>query len=295
MGLEWEVDKQDWEIVGTQGARDPSRLPPPGWPTQKRTDSTDQDVMGDAMRKTSGRMIRLAGFASLGLMNAVSAFGALPFTQAWYAERAGDPPGARQIDSHGKLWPPYPRPVGRKQTKLHSFHYSHYWPYPHNCEDEAFTRGIIGLQSANGWTSATTLHEYHFNPENQQLTEEGRAHLLWVSHSVPPQYRTVYVAEGASREIAQLRLQNSELYLKETGIPNPPPVVAQAEVFAGRPAVEVDRIRQLELMSIPRPRLFYIGSATAAGGGGGGAMGGVPGNTGGPNGGVGSSTTTPGR
>lgn len=247
------------------------------------------------MRKFSWRTLLLAGFATVGSMNAATAFAAFPFTEAWYAERANDPPGARQVESHGKLWPPYPRAVGRKQTKLHSYHYSHYWPYPHNCEDEAFTQNIIGLQAANGWSSATTLHDYHFNAETQQLTDDGRAHLLWVSHSVPPQFRTVYVAQGLSPEIAQLRVTTAEQFLRESGIPNPPAVATRAEVFVGRPAVEVDRIRQLELMSIPRPRLFYIGSATAVGGAGGGGMGGVPGNTGGANGGVGSSTTTPGR
>ena len=174
------------------------------------------------MRKFSWRTLLLAGFASLGSMNAATAIAAFPFTEAWYAERANDPPGARQVESHGKLWPPYPRAVGRKQTKLHSYHYSHYWPYPHNCEDEAFTQNIINLQAANGWSSATTLHDYHFNAETQQLTDDGRAHLLWVSHSVPPQFRTIYVSQGLSPEIAQLRVATAEQFLRESGIPNPP-------------------------------------------------------------------------
>lgn len=247
------------------------------------------------MRKTSWRTSILASLAAGGMLNAASAFAAWPFTQAWYAERANDPPGTRQVESHGKLWPPYPRPVGRKQTCLHSYHYSHYWPYPHNCEDEAFTRNIFELQVANGWASATTMHDYHFNPETQQLTDDGRDHLLWIAHSVPPQYRMAYVATGLSRETAQLRVETSEQFLRESGVTNPPPVMARPDTFRGRPAVEVDRIRQLELLSIPRPRLFYIGAATASSGGGGGGAMGVPGNTGGPNGGVGSSTTTPGR
>ena len=247
------------------------------------------------MRKNSLRTILFAAFATGGMVNVASAFGPFPFTQAWYAERANDPPGTRQVESHGKLWPPYPRPVGRKQSCLHSYHYSHYWPYPHNCEDEAYTRNIIDAQAANGWLTATTLHDYHFNAETQQLTDDGRNHLLWIAQSAPPQFRMVYVSQGLSRETSQIRQETSEQFLRESGVPNPPPVIVRADSFRGRPAVEVDRLRQLELMSIPRPRLFYIGAATAiTSGGGGGAMG-VPGNTGGPNGGVGSSTTTPGR
>jgi len=244
------------------------------------------------MRRLSCRSFLLAGLASIGIAN--SALAAWPFTQAWYAERADDPPGVRQTESHGKVWPVYPRPTGRKQTKLHTYHYTHYWPYPHNCEDEAYTRNIIEMQASNGWVSATTLHDYHFNAETQQLTDGGRSHLLWISTSVPVQYRTVYVAQGRSAETAQMRMDMCDQYLRDSGIQNPPSVIARADVFMGRPAVEVDRIRQLELQSIPRPRLFYIGSQTA-GGAGGAAAGGTPGNTGGPNGGVGSSTTTPGR
>ncbi len=243
------------------------------------------------MRKISWRTTFWAGLASIGLANLGCAQGPNPLSKDWYAERANDPPGTRQVDSHGKLWPPYPRPVGRKQTKLHSFHYAHYWPHPHNCEDEAYTRNILDLQASNGWTKATTLHDYHFNAETHQLTEGGRTHLLWVAQSVPVQYRTIYVSHGTSSETARLRVETSEQFLREMGIENPPPILARAESFEGRPAVEIDRIRQLELQSIPKPRLFYIGSATA----GGAAGGGVPGGAGGAAGGAGATTTQSGN
>jgi hypothetical protein len=243
------------------------------------------------MRDVAWQKILLAVLFLVSLASAVEAGRPWPFTQAWYAERAGDPPGTRQIDKDGKLWPPYPRPVGRKQTLLHRYHYAHYWPYPHNCDDEAYVRNIVDMQAGGGWVTATTLHDYHFNPETQQLTEGGRTHLIWISQSVPAQYRTVYVSQGMSRETAQMRVDVSEQFLREMGIPNPPAVLARAELFEGRPAVEVDRIRQLELQSIPKPRLFYIGSATA----GGGAGGGVAGGAGAPTGGAGATTTAPSR
>ena len=247
------------------------------------------------MRKVAWRTVMLAGLASVSLTIAGCAGGPYPFTQEWYAERASDPPGTRQIDSHGKLWPPQPRPVGRKQTKLHGYHYAHYWPYPQICEDEAYVRNIIDLQAGSGWVTATTLHDYHFNPETQQLTDGGRTHLLWISQSVPVQYRTVYVSQGISRETSQLRVEASEEFYREMNIPDPPAILAKAEIFGGRPAVEVDRIRQLEIQSIPKPRLFYIGSATAGGAAGGGIAGGggvgAPGATGNGTGGAGSTNT----
>jgi hypothetical protein len=229
-------------------------------------------------------------FASIGLANLGCAQGPFPFTEEWYAERANDPPGARQINSHGKLWPPYPRPVGRSQSKLHTYHYTHYWPYPHSCEDEAYTRSIIDTQSNAGWTTATTLHDYHFNADTQQLTEGGRNHLLWIAMSVPAPFRTIYISQGTSRDTAQMRVDAAQEYMQEMGIENPPPILARADMFEGRPAVEVDRIRQLELQAIPKPRLFYIGAATA----GATAGGGVPGGAGGPVGGAGATTTQSG-
>lgn len=232
------------------------------------------------MHGVSWRTLLMTGMASLGLSQIGCAEGPRRYSDAWYAQRANDPPGARQVESHGKLWPPFPRPVGRKQTCAHAYHYAHYWPYPHNLEDEAYTRNLIDLQAASGWVTATTLRDYHFNPDTQQLTEGGRHHLMWIAQNIPAQYRTVYISSGDSREVAQMRMDNSEQFYRDLAIPNPPPVLSRAEVFIGRPAVEVERIRTLELQSIPRPRLFYIGSATAAGGAGGGA-GGATGTAGG--------------
>ncbi len=121
------------------------------------------------------------------------AAGPFPFSEEWYRMRADDPVGTRQVEKHGKYWPPYPRPVGRKQTFSHAFHAAHYWPHPYNCEDQAYVRNILDQQTSAGWVNATTLHDYYFNADTQQLTEAGQTHLLWIAASVPPQYRTVYV------------------------------------------------------------------------------------------------------
>lgn len=195
--------------------------------------------------------------------------GPFPFTNEWYQQREG-PPGVRQTYKHGKVWPPYPRPVGPKQTFWQEFHSTHYWPYPYDCEDRADVSNLLEAQAATGWASATTLHDYHFDGDTQQLTDAGRNHLIWVMNAVPAQYRTVYVSGGSTAEMAQLRVSQAEKFMQETGIPNTPPIVAKYENFNGRPANEVDRLRTLELQSIPRPRLFLIGVAGRQGGGGGG-------------------------
>ena len=88
-----------------------------------------------------------------------------------------------------------------------------------------------------------------------------------------------------------MRIETSEQFLRESGIANPPPVLGKSEVFEGRPAMEIDRIRQLELQTIPKPRLFYIGSATA---GGASSAGGALGGAGGPAGAAGGASSQPG-
>ena len=115
--------------------------------------------------------------------------------------------------------------------------------------------------------NATTLHDYYFNTDTQQLTEAGQNHLLWIAASVPAQYRTVYVSQGKSTEMGQLRAANSEQFLRGLGLENVPPVLTRQEVFTGRPANEVDRLRTLELQALPRQRLFTVGSAGGSGGG----------------------------
>ena len=76
------------------------------------------------------------------------AAGPFPFSEEWYRMRADDPVGTRQVEKHGKYWPPYPRPVGRKQAFSHTFHAAHYWPHPYNCEDQAYVRNILDQQTA---------------------------------------------------------------------------------------------------------------------------------------------------
>lgn len=192
-----------------------------------------------------------------------------PYTEEWWALRATDPPGARQLDKKGKLWPPYPRPVGEKQHWVHKYHHAHYWPHPYNCDDQAFVHNILQQQTDGGWVSATTLRSYHFESDTQELNSVGRDHLQWIVTSTPPHYRTVYVAQNFVPAEDALRQANVEKSIREIMPAGGIPVILRPDRYQGRPAEEIDQLRRLELQSIPRPRLFVIGSANAGGGGGG--------------------------
>ena len=194
-------------------------------------------------------------------------------SEEWYQQRACDPPGTRQVEKYGKQWPPYARPVGQGMTFWHKYHHAHYWPHPYNCEDRDYVHGVIQQQTNNGWEIATTLHDYHFDQESNRLNTAGDAHLRWILMQAPAQYRTAYVSRGSSDVIGQIRLAQVQESAQALVGNNVPPILLKHDAFLGRPAVEIDTLRRLELQSIPQPRLFVIGSA-----GGGGAAGGSSGS-----------------
>lgn len=177
--------------------------------------------------------------------------------EAKWADRAADPPGTRQVYKYGKLWPPYPRPTGREQHWKHKYHTAHYWPYPYMEEDRGLVRDTLQQQAGAGWVLATTLHDYHFNAETSELNTAGRSHLYWIMTSVPGQYRTVYVAHGASPDVDQVRVATVDKAAQEFG-ETAPPVVMKHDFTRGRPADEADTIRRLELQTWPKQRIFTI-------------------------------------
>lgn len=208
-----------------------------------------------------------------------------PYSQDWWALRAQDPPGARQVEKDGKLWPPFPRPTGRSQHWVHKYHHAHYWPHPYNCEDQAYVRNLWDMQASAGWTTATTLHDYYFDADSQDLNSAGRQQLFWVVTTAPQQHRTVFVAQAASAEASQMRVANVERTIREFSPSSTPPVILRYEQFLGRPAQEIDQLRRLELQSMPRPRLFVVGVTRNSGGNMGGGGTNAGGTTGQPPGG----------
>jgi len=183
----------------------------------------------------------------------------------WYQQRADDPPGARQKFKYGKMWPPFPRPVGKGQSFWHKYHHAHYWPQPYICEDRAYVNNILAQQSQTGWEGATTLHEMHFDPETHRLNSSGENHLRWILLQAPAQYRTVFVAQARSPEANQYRTDQVQQYAREICGDNLPPIQLKYDTFLGRPAIETDTLRRLELQSIPQPRLFVVGPAAGSG------------------------------
>ncbi|MEX0702934.1 MAG: hypothetical protein WD069_12640 [Planctomycetales bacterium] len=191
------------------------------------------------------------------------------WSDEWYALRACDPVSARQVEHCGKQWPPYPRPCGEKPEFSHIYHAAHYWPYPYVCDDRAYVRSVLALQEQNGWTEATTLYEYHFDADTQQVNQPGRLHLRWILQNPRPEYRLIYVQTADTPDVTQARLDSARAAAIElAGEANLPPIMPRVTDPLGRPAREIDLIQRAIFDTVPQPRIQYNALPSGAGGGG---------------------------
>lgn len=179
-------------------------------------------------------------------------------SEDYYESKADLPVGARQHCEHGKMWPPYARPMGEDQPFVHRYHAAHYWPHPYNCWDQQSVYGIVQTHVDNGWVLQTTLYEYHFDEETSELNDAGLTHLRWILENAPPQHRVCWVQTGPNREISNLRLNAVELAAAEmVGSENVPPVMLRVDSPTGRPAQYIDQQQRSFLGSMPEPRINY--------------------------------------
>ncbi|MEX0717758.1 MAG: hypothetical protein WD066_14285 [Planctomycetaceae bacterium] len=191
------------------------------------------------------------------------------WSEEWYAQRSGDPVSARQVDHAGKQWPPYARPRGEKSEFSHIYHAAHYWPYPYVCDDRAYVRTVLALQEHNGWTEATTMYEYHFDADTQEVNQPGRLHMRWILQNPRPEYRVIHVQTAENAALTEARLAATRLAaIEQVGEADLPPILPRVTEPLGRPAREIDAIQRQIFETIPEPRIQYIAVPTGAGAGG---------------------------
>jgi hypothetical protein len=124
---------------------------------------------------------------------------------------------------------------------------------------------MANTQEANGWLSETTLYDYHFDPETNELTIPGKLHLEWIVQYVPASYRAVWIQQTSEQSDSEQRLKNVRATAtKICGEPNIPPIALRTSMAPARPAIEVDTIRRHELESIPMPRIPFESSAAGS-------------------------------
>ena len=185
----------------------------------------------------------------------------------WYEGQAEAPVGARQVHKYGKDWPPYPRPTGPRQQFSHIYHANHYWPHPYVCHDRAAVNELSEIQIQNGWIEETTLFDYHFHPETNELNHSGKLHLRWIIENVPINRRTAWVQAGqdvAMSTARQAAVRNSAVEM--FGEANVPPIMVRITSPVGRPASEINEIRKKEMSTIINPRVKLTALPTGASG-----------------------------
>ena len=195
--------------------------------------------------------------------------------EAYFAARASEPVGAKQVEKHGKLWPPYPRPTGPANLPSHIYHAEHYWPHPYNCQDADYIRTLSAAQVSNGWVMMTTLYDYHFD-DTHQLNEPGRMQVRWILENAPTKHRFVFVQAGNDESSSEARLTAAKTEATQlVGADQVPPVLVRVTSPLGRPAEEINDIRKLQQKSIFKPIITppigtnTIGTSAASGSGGG--------------------------
>jgi hypothetical protein len=189
-------------------------------------------------------------------------------SEAWYAARACDPVGERQKCKHAKAWPPIARPAGPPQTCAHKYHALHYWPWPHNIQDREDVRYVMQAQVASGWTTATTLYDYHFDPVTHQLNSSGKQQLAWIYQQAPPAYRHIYVMNSQDQAFNEPRMLSVQKSLASiAGSEASMPIAMRTTGPLGRPATEVEYILEQSAASALPPKIEYQSVGTAQGGG----------------------------
>ena len=246
-----------------------------GWNGESRSDhgrdrSSSEFLGGNTM--LTGNWSRGTRSCLLGVATFVCLAGSLAFAY----DQVERPPGDRQFERCGKLWPPFARPVGKPARCVDQYHYTKYWPYPHTCEDRNSIRNAMSLQATNGWVEGTTLFSYHFTKETNQLNSAGIAHLEYILFRVPGQHRAAFIQMTNSAQADQARVTNVQAaasnMLQDASLP---PIALRRARSYGANAEEIDMISRKFLSGTPVPRLNgNAGSSTGAGatGSGGGSQ-----------------------
>jgi hypothetical protein len=186
----------------------------------------------------------------------------------WYELHACDPIGQRQKFKFGKVWPVSPRPIGDKAPLIHQYHHNQYWPYPYVDADEASALQFSQIQIMNGWEEATTLYDYHFDQETQQLNSAGREHLYYIVSRVPAEFRTAYVqASLRDPAITSTRVQAVETELAAVlGNSQSLAILPRVTTPVGTPAADVNAVFTFRRETpSPSPTLSVVPGAAGGG------------------------------
>jgi hypothetical protein len=125
-------------------------------------------------------------------------------------------------------------------------------------------------QIENGWCTATTLYDFHFDGETGELNTSGRRQLHWILTHVPQDFQQVHIASSFEPQKSQARTLSVQNELSLLVSDRSVPVSLRAAAPLTRSAGIVEAIDRAAIQSAPPPTITYQGIAGGGGGGGGG-------------------------
>ena len=105
-------------------------------------------------------------------------------------------------------------------------------------------RGIcqsFAMMADNGWRRNNLLGKYHFTPEEEQLSDAGKAKVEWILTQAPAQRRTIFVERTADAQQTADRIQSVQ-DLAANGAAGPADVQETHIRDEGHPAGAVDAV-----------------------------------------------------
>lgn len=179
-------------------------------------------------------------------------------TPEYYDYYSDLPVGSRQVYYKGRWWPNRPRPTVHKQLPVHKYYSAHFWPHPYVCQDRALVESVNHTQIENGWITATTFYDYHFDPETHELNTAGRRHLSWLLTSVPKEYRNPYVTSTFDPVATQTRVSSVESSIVALlGSDQMMPVALRVATPLWRNATVVESTMRAYADNMPAPTIQY--------------------------------------
>lgn len=130
------------------------------------------------------------------------------------------------------------------------------WPLPFRAMDTRSVLDHFAVQRNNGWKLHNTVGASMFDPNTQQLTDSGKAHVRWIITRAPQDRRVVFVLQGDAPQQTATRVESTQLAISEIIPVGPLPQLYVTDQDApGSSGVYQTAITRAMATSVPAPRL----------------------------------------
>jgi hypothetical protein len=124
-----------------------------------------------------------------------------------------------------------------------AFHDNLMWPKQYIHPSRRGICAAFAIQANNGWRRNNLLGKYHFNPEDQQLSDAGKAKVDWILTQAPPERRSIFVERAPEPQETANRIQAVQDLASTTGSHGAPVDVQESTLReVGHPAGTVDAV-----------------------------------------------------